>query len=365
MIETHPLPQMDLSQALAVQHRLVDAICRHFNGVEILDAGDYGLHPEFGRPRFTARVEAALADFFGTPAALLTRGAGTGALRAYLMAALAPGSRVLVHDAPIYPTTAVTIRAMGLQVKRVNFNRPSFPPGPAPDLVLIQHARQLPDDRYDLVEAIAAARRAYPGVAVLVDDNYAAFKVPAIGVQCGATASAFSAFKAFGPEGIGVLVGDERTLLAVRRDNYSGGGQVQGTEAMSTLKAVVAAPVAFAAQAMVVDEVARRLNAGEVPGVRGASVANAQSRVALVELEQPLAAQVIAAAVGLGAAAYPVGAESGHEVTPLFYRASGTFLQAQPELAARVLRINPMRAGAGTVIRILREAMAHARAGQA
>lgn len=360
MIAANPLLQMDFTEALAAQHRLVDAICRHFEGAEILQAGDYGLHADVGRPQFTARVEATLADFFGAPTVALVRGAGTGAIRSYMIAALKPGARVLVHDAPVYPSTAVTCRAMGLHVERVDFHQPLAPTDSAPDLVLLQHARQRIDDAYSLGAVIAAVRRAYPQTPILVDDNYAALKTPAIGVELGATASAFSAFKLMGPEGVGILVGDEATIAAVRQDNYSGGGQVQGPEAMLTLKAMVMAPVAFATQALVVDQVARRLNAGEVAGVAAATVANAQSRVVLAELERPMAAAVIAAAARLGAAPHPVGAESRHEVSPLVYRASGTFIQANPDLAWRVVRINPMRAGADTVLRILAQAIAGA-----
>lgn len=362
MIQAYPLEQMDLSQALKAQHRLVDAICRHFPDGEVLQAGDYGLVADLGRPRFTARVEETLADFFGAPAAVLIRGAGTGAIRGYMMAALKPGARVLVHDAPIYPSTAVTCRAMGLVVDRADFNRLPLGARPRPDLVLLQHARQRIDDHYHLGEVIQAVRQYYPNVPILVDDNYTALKAPAIGFELGATASAFSAFKLLGPEGVGLLVGDEATVAAIRRDTYSGGGQVQGPEAMQTLKAMVMAPVAFATQSTVVDEVARRLSAGEVPGVKAATVANAQSRVVLAELEQSIAPAVIAAAARLGAATHPVGAESRHEVTPLIYRASGTFISANPELAGRTVRINPMRAGSATVLRILARAVEQARA---
>lgn len=357
MTVTYPLPQMSLTEALAAQHRLVDAICRHFDGAEVLQAGDYGLTAAHGRPAFTARVEAVLADFFRAPDAALVRGAGTGAIRTYLMARLAPGARVMIHDAPIYPSTAVTFRAMSITPVRVDFNAPVFPAGNPPDLVLLQHARHTPADRYSLGEAIAAVRQAYPGVVVLTDDNYAALKAPRIGVELGATASAFSTFKLMGPEGVGLLLGDRETLAAVRKDNYSGGGQVQGPEAMAALKAMVLAPVHLATQAMVVDEVAARLNQGEVDGVVRAYVANAQSRVVLAELARPVAAAVIAQAAALGAAPHPVGAESRHEVTPLVYRVSGTFLAADPGGAQRMVRINPMRAGADTVIRILGEAV--------
>src|SRR5438477_10410611 len=124
MMQTHPIPQLSLPEAIALQHRLVDLIHRHFDGREILEAGDYGADPALGRPRFTAKVETVLAELFEVEDAVLVRGAGTGAIRAALMALLAPGDAVLVHDAPVYATTAVTFRAMGIQARRANFNDP-------------------------------------------------------------------------------------------------------------------------------------------------------------------------------------------------------------------------------------------------
>ena len=52
-----------------------------------------------------------------------------------------------------------------------------------------------------------------------------------------------------------------------------------------------------------------------------------------------------------------MGSESKYEIQPLFYRVSGTFLKADPTLADHMIRVNPNRAGADTVIRILRESM--------
>lgn len=128
---------------------------------------------------------------------------------------------------------------------------------------------------------------------------------------------------------------------------------MQGVEALEALRALAYAPVALAIQAEVVDEVAKRLNAGEVEGVQRAYVANAQSRVVLVELDEPQAKEVLEESVRFGAACHPVGAESRYEILPLFYRVSGTFLKENPELAERMIRINPMRAGADLVIEIL------------
>jgi len=45
-------------------------------------------------------------------------------------------------------------------------------------------------------------------------------------------------------------------------------------------------------------------------------------------------------------------------VTAMFYRVSGTFLAERPELAEQMIRINPMRAGAETVVRILGKILA-------
>jgi len=58
----------------------------------------------------------------------------------------------------------------------------------------------------------------------------------------------------------------------------------------------------------------------------------------------------------LGALPYPVGAESKFEVPPLFYRVSGTFLKKIPNCGNTMIRINPNRSGAQTIIRILDEA---------
>jgi len=129
------------------------------------------------------------------------------------------------------------------------------------------------------------------------------------------------------------------------------------------LRALVGAPVQLALQAEAVNEVASRLNAGEVGGVRRAYVANAQSRVVLVELEQPCARQVLQASVPLGAASHPVGAESLFEVAPLFYRVSGTFREENPALGDRMIRINPMRSGAELIIAILAKALQACRGG--
>jgi hypothetical protein len=360
-MQTVPLPAMTLDEAIEKQFALVKAITKHFTGADFLSSGDLGLVPGLGRPRSTARVEAVLADFFGQEDAALIRGAGSGSIREALQSAFSPGSSVFIHAAPLYPTTGVSFEALGLKPIAADFNHPA---GAAAAYktsgasgALVQLARQKPDDSYDYEDLIVRLKAALPDKPVITDDNYAVMKVPRIGCEAGADMSCFSLFKLLGPEGIGCVTGKKVFVEKIRGSHYSGGGQVQGREAMEALRSLVYAPVALAIQAQVCDEAVRRLRSGEVPGVRDAFVVNAQSRVIIVELEKPNAPEALQRAERLGAAPYPVGSESRYEVVPLFYRVSGTFLKSDPSLASRMLRINPMRSGADTVLDILRRAI--------
>jgi hypothetical protein len=359
-----PLPAVGLKEAMAFQFNLVDAITRRFPGADFLSNGDVGLVPGIGKPRATKLVEETLADFFGQEAAVLVRGAGTGAIRAALAAAVEPGSSLFVHAAPPYPTTLTTCKAMGLRLVESDFNEPSNAARAyaASDAraALVQLARQKPDDSYDFAEVVAALKAAAPDRPIVTDDNYAVMKVPRIGCQCGADMSCFSLFKLLGPEGVACVVGKAALVDTIVASNYSGGGQVQGHEALDALRALVYAPVALAIQAEVCAEIEQRLNAGEVKGVARAFVANAQSRVVIVELTNAKASDVLERAARLGAAPYPVGSESRYEIAPLFYRVSGTFLRSDPTIGTRMIRINPMRAGVETVLSILHRALAEA-----
>ena len=192
---------------------------------------------------------------------------------------------------------------------------------------------------------------------IITDDNYAVFKVREIGIQLGADLSAFSSFKLLGPEGIGILVGKSTYIDEVIRRNYSGGSQVQGHEAMAVLRGLVYAPVMIAIQNNVLQEVRNRLESGEVQGVKSCYIANAQSKVLLVEFEDELSDAVLSMAEKLGVAPHPVGAESKYEFVPMFYRLSGTFREYDENLAKRMIRINPMRSGADTIIRILKDSL--------
>ncbi|WP_426578209.1 aminotransferase class V-fold PLP-dependent enzyme [Xenorhabdus stockiae] len=354
-MKTAPLQSMTMAQAQKQQFKLVDIICRHFPGADFLSQGDLGLVPDLQQPRMTYRIESVLAEYFNAEAAAFVNGAGTGALRAGLGAMLRPCETLLVHDAPIYPTTKTSIEQMGLNVVYADFNctkqLETVIQQHKPTACLIQHTRQKIDDRYSLKEIISILNKHH--IPSLVDDNYAAMKVPHIGCEYGATLSAFSCFKLLGPQGVGLVIGKQTIIDKLRQNMYSGGCQIQGYQAMEALRGLVFAPVMHAVQSEVNEELVFRLNQGEIPQVKQAIIANAQSKVVLVEFHEPIADAVLNTAHTLGALPYPVGAESKFEIPPLFYRISGTFRQNDPTLEKRMIRINPNRSGAETIMRIL------------
>ena len=359
-MKTYPIETINIEKAKEFQFRLVDIIHRHFRGDEFLNAGDYGLVPGIGKPIYTEKVEKVIADFFGSEACILVRGAGTGAIRNVINAKVKPNDKILIHDAPIYPTTKIIIESMGLNIVQMDFNRLDDCDEEMINQVefcLIQHSRQRIDDRYDLEETVKKLKQINNDLYILIDDNYVVMKVEKMGTQSGGDISAFSLFKLLGPQGIGCVVGDRQTINKIKEMNYSGGSQVQGHEAMDALRSLVYAPVMLSIQRDVGDEVVSRINNGAIKGVRSAFIANAQSRVILVEFKDPIAKKVLEYTNKLGGAPYPVGAESRYEVAAMFYRVSGTFLAFNPKLEDYMIRINPMRSGADTIIRVLEEAI--------
>jgi cystathionine beta-lyase/cystathionine gamma-synthase len=353
------LPTISKKEAEKKQFKLVECIASHFSGTEFLSAGDYGVTSDLGRPLRTEKVEKVLAQFFEVEACALVRGAGTGGIRLALSACLEPGDAIMVHDAPMYTTTKETVRLMGLKPVFVDYHDLDAIKKHLHEVkvVYIQHSRQQIKDKYDIAEVIETVKNTDSNKIVIVDDNYTVFKVPNIGVQLGADLSTFSGFKVLGPEGIGVVLGKERLIDIIRKRNYSGGGQVQGPEAMDLLRSMVSAPVLFAIQNEQAEEIVRRINEGEVKGIEHAQLSNAQSRNVIAKLEKPIAHEIIKACNDFGAAIYPVGAESRYEVLPMVYRVSGSFLESNPELGNYLLRINPMRAGADLVLHILKKAI--------
>lgn len=356
-MKTFPLESLSLVEAQHKQFALVDAICRHFPGADFLGGGDLGLLSGLNQPKTTQRVEAVLADAFHAQAAVLVQGAGTGAIRAALAALIRPGGMLLVHDAPVYPTTSAVIEQMGLVLIRVDFNDSvalaDVVERCRPDAALVQHTRQRPEDKYQLAEVLSILHERH--IPTLTDDNYAVMKVPHIGCECGATLATFSCFKLFGPEGVGAVVGNAKAVARIRNSMYSGGSQIQGGQALEVLRGLVFAPVMHAVQAGVTERILHQLNQGVIPQVKRAFIANAQSRVLLVEFHQPIAERILAHAQLKGALPHPVGAESKYEIPPLFYRLSGTFREANPGIERYTIRINPNRSGEETVLRILQE----------
>ncbi|GGE55368.1 hypothetical protein GCM10011391_37970 [Pullulanibacillus camelliae] len=357
------LGTMDLEQAKDKQFQLTTAIAKEFSGRAFFNQGDLGVVPGKGRPVQTEKVERVLSHFFKTENCALVRGAGTAAIRVTLSALLAPGESLFMHTSPIYKTTQETIRMMGLVPIRANYNdsealREALVRHSECKVFYVQHSRQTLEDVYDLGSLIQLVKSIRPELPIVVDDNYTALKVPQTGVELGATYSCFSGFKLLGPPGIGIVVGDRSVIRTIHERNYSGGGQVQGYEAMELLRALVSAPVMIAVQNEQIDRLHERLNQGVIPEVKKAYITNSQSKNVIVELKTPIAQKVIEASEKYGAAVYPVGAESRFEVLPMIYRVSGSFLDANPALLKTGLRINPMRSGAELVIDILTKAIA-------
>lgn len=354
------LKSININEAKEKQFQLIDEICKEFNGTEILSMGDLGVVGGINKPRTAEKVEKIIAQFFHAEKCILVTGAGTGAIRWGLLAALKANQTILVHKAPIYPTTQTTIEGLNLNIIEADFNNAlnleEVLKCNVIDAALIQYTRQKLEDSYDMAEVIQIIKK-YHNVPIITDDNYAVMKVDKIGVELGADLSAFSSFKLLGPEGVGILVGKAEYIDRVEKMNYSGGSKVQGWQAMEVLRGLVYAPVALAIQAEENEKLVTLLNQGCITGVKSAFLANAQSKVLLVEFEDEIAEQVLIEAEKRGAAPNPVGAESKYELVPMFYRVSGTFLKADPTLRKRMIRINPMRSGKNTVLRILDESV--------
>ena len=121
---------------------------------------------------------------------------------------------------------------------------------------------------------------------VLTDDNYAVMKVEKIGTELGGDISAFSTFKLLGPAGIGCLAGKKEYIDKARKMNYSGGGQVQGYEAMEVLRGLVYAPVSLAIQHRKMKTGRKIKQQRKIPIHKDVFLANAQSKVLLVEFKE-------------------------------------------------------------------------------
>lgn len=364
-MKTYPLNSISVEEATQKQFRLLECITHYFTGSELLTRGDLGVHQPGNEPITTAKTEKALAEFFDSEAAILVRGSGTGAIRYGLASMLKANDKILVHNAPTYSTTQTSFEMLGLVPVFANFNdlediKKVINENSDINGALIQHTRQAIEDSYVLGEVIKVIKET-KDMPILIDDNYAVMKVSKIGCEIGADMSCFSTFKLQGPEGIGLVVGKQEYVDRIRKMHYSGGCQVQGFEALEVLRGLTYAPVMLAITANEVNKVLDYLNKGEIEEVSDAFIANAQSKVLLVKFKQPIAKEVLKYACQMGALPNPVGAESKYELTPLFYKASGTFLKEDPSLIDYMIRVNCNRAGSDTVIRILKEAIKRAK----
>jgi hypothetical protein len=365
---------MTLEEATETQFRLVDSI-QHILGSDDVFSEDYGQVRALatvgfgggGRPRSTAAVEQVLEHFFGAGEAVLVQGAGTGSIRAMLNAALEPGQSVVLHSEHPYKTTRPAMRHMGLDLHQVSFNdRDELErtlATVAPAGLYVQHVPQGLGDAHEISDVIESGRRiGGDDLAILVDDNYAVMRSPSIGVQMGATASAFSLFKLLSPAQIGCVVGSHELVSSIRQDLSSAGCQVQGPAAMAALRMLVYAPVALAIQNDTVNEATRRINdlaqEGGLPFVRGAVAAQPGIRCVVVVFDEPVAEAFVRSAWRNGSPSQSVGEEAQPEVLPLFTYLTSTFLKGMPGLERHAVRINPMRGGPDTVVRVLMAAMA-------
>ncbi len=360
---------MTLEEAVECQFELVDAV-QTVMGSDVALVEDYGQERslatvEFGgggRPAATARVEEVLTRFFGVEDTVLVQGAGTGAIRAMLNAALRPGARVALHSAPSYKTTLPAMQHMGLALHRVDLNAEDHLHSLGdirPHGLYIQHVPQQLGDHYDLADVIRVARQVCGDeLLVLVDENYAVMRAPRTGVQLGADAGAFSLFKLLARASIGCVAGRSDITAAIRRDLSSAGCQVQGPDATEALRSLVYAPVALAIQNRVVVQVADRINelaaAGELPLVRAAVPAQPAIRSVVLVFDRPVAEAFLRASWHHGSPSRSVGEEARVELVPLFTYLTRTFLKGTPGLERYAIRINPMRGGPDTVLRVLR-----------
>jgi len=363
-MKTYPLKSITIEAAKELQFSIIDSIVNEFRGYDILSRGDLGVRQPANIPLTTSKVENVIKNIFNSEAAMLLRGSGTNAIRQALSHLCLKDKTVLVHQAPIYPTTEHSLNLIGANIVYADFNDLSevkdvITQNKEIKTAIVQITRQKISDKYDAKEVIKTIKGANSEINIITDDNYAVFKTVEIGCEMGADISAFSTFKLLGPEGIGCIVGKAEIINSIKKMNYSGGSQVQGHEALDVLRGFVYAPVSLAIQAEVINEVDSYINTTGIKGVESSFIANAQSKVLIIKLEKNNAQDVLKEAEKLGALPHPVGAESKYEFSPLFYRISGTFRKEDPKAINTMIRINPNRAGSKTIIRILEEAISN------
>lgn len=359
-MKTYPLESISLDKAIEKQYKLVDCITKEFKRGESLQAGDYGINPLRNQPITTGRVENILANFFGVEDSIFVRGSGTGAIREALASVLNAGEKILVHTSEVYSTTKTTFDMFAYEPVEADFNdidnvKNTLLEHTDIKACIIQYTRQELHDSYDMGQIIRVIKNIDSDIKIITDDNYAVMKVDKTGAEHGADLSCFSLFKLLGPEGIGLVIGKKELTDKIREFHYSGGSQVQGPEAMESLRSLIYAPVQLALQAKQVEDICMELNEGDIEEIEKSIVANAQSKVVLVKFKSPIAKDVLKFSGEFGAIEYPVGSESRYEIVPMFYRLSGTMRRKDQEYEDYWIRINPMKSGKETVVEILKK----------
>lgn len=360
-MKAYPLRSITLEEAIQKQFELVEIITKNLKGDEFLAIGDLGVQKDNNMPVRTRIVEKILAEFFEAEDAILVRGSGTNALRLCFFDLCSKTNKILVHDAPIYKTSEVSLNAMKLDILKYNFNDTSnleeYISCNNVKVVLLQHTRQKLDDKYNLEEIINKIKNIDNNIKIIVDDNYAILKTNKNGIQMGADVSAFSLFKLQGPVGVGLILGKKEIISRIRKMNYSGGSQVQGYEAMKVLRGLVVSPVLFAIQSREVENLERiLLDKNRFGYIENVLIANAQSKVILVEFKEEIAKEILKYTCEFGALSHPVGAESEYEICPLIYRVSSSFIESNNQLENKMIRVNPNRASALNISNIIEKA---------
>ncbi len=134
--------------------------------------------------------------------------------------------------------------------------------------------------------------------------------------------------------------------------------EIQGAQALEVLRGLVFAPVMHAVQAGVSERLLALLNGGAVPEVKSAVIANAQSKVLIVEFHQPIAARVLEEAQKRMPCLTRWVQSRNMKSRRSFIAFPRNFRQANPRSEHCAIRINANRSGEETVLRILRESIA-------
>ena len=159
-MNVYPLESIDIEEAKEKQFKIVDIITKHFRGSEILTRGDLGVIKGINKPSFTLKAENIISEFFNAEKSVLVRGAWTAAIKWGLYGLLKDKNRrnILIHKAPIYPTTEVTFNLMNIETIESDFNDLSQIENTLKnnniDIALIQHTRQKIGDSYNIKDVI-------------------------------------------------------------------------------------------------------------------------------------------------------------------------------------------------------------------